>query len=406
MLQKPELIMPAGNLEKLEIAYRFGADACYIGMPDFSLRYRENQITQNDLKKAIKIANNLHKKLYVTINTYPHNKSIPYLIQHLKFLSKLEPDALIFSDPGVYNLTKKYYPEAELHLSVQATATNYETVKFWQKLDVKRIILARELSLAEIKKIHQIVPKIELEVFVHGAICMAYSGRCLLSKYLAGRDANQGDCAHTCRWKYKVLEESSRPNQFFPIQSDKHGSYILSSQDLSMIEHLNDLLKSGVKFFKVEGRAKNTNYVATIARAYRMAIDNMMTKKLFNKKLLAEIKSVSNRSFFTGFYYQKPTIPGNEISSTRIKGTYEFVGVVKSFDEKSYLVHIELKNQIKIGDNVEILTPNKIYKEEINELFDYNFKPIVSYNAGVKKEIILRTKNIYHKYDILRRKIS
>lgn len=398
--------MPAGNFEKLKAAYRFGADACYIGIPDFSLRYRENQITKFDLEKAVDLARKLKKKIYVTINTYPHNSSIKKIISHIKFLKQIKPDAIIFSDPGVFRLIKKYYKKAVLHLSVQATCTNYETVRFWQDQGVKRIILARELSLNEISEIHKKCPKIELESFVHGAICMAYSGRCLLSSYMTGRDANQGDCAHTCRWNYKVLEEDLRRSEYFPIYENMHGTHILSSKDLCLIKHLKEIHSSGIMSFKIEGRAKNINYVATIARAYRIAIDNMFNNK--NKdinKLLNEVKSVSNRGFFTGFYFKKPSQKDYQLNANRTEGTYEFIGIVNNFDKINMCAEVSIKGQINIGDNIEILTPKHILKQKISKMFSFSKKSIKIYHPGLDKPIYIKTKNILNEGDILRKKL-
>lgn len=411
---KPELLMPAGNLEKLKTAYRFGADACYIGIPDFSLRNRENQVTEDDIDPAVKYANKLGKKIYVTVNTYPHNERIKNYIKHIKFLAKIKPDALIFSDPGVYQLIKKYYPKAVLHLSVQATCTNYETVKFWQNMEVARIILARELSIKEIAQIHRHVPKIELECFVHGAICMAYSGRCLLSNYMTGRDSNQGDCAHPCRWDYKVLEEKLRPGEYFPIYENQHGSHILSSRDICMIDHLKDLYKAGVCSFKIEGRAKNVSYAATITRAYRKAIDDMGSGEKFDHKLLSEVKSVSNRGFFTGFYYKPPTQQDYQLDANRTEGTHDFIGIVRGIKKtnsqkpiaNSYqLLEIEVKGQIKVGDIVEFVTPNKIFKRKVSKMYNYQMKPIKIYHPGLKENIFIPFNLEISKGDIMRKKI-
>lgn len=409
-IKNPELLMPAGNYKKLITAFRFGADACYIGMPDFSLRYRENQISKKDIEKSINYAHKINKKIYITINTYPHNRSINKIIEHVKFLKKNKPDAIIFSDPGVFNLIKKYYPEAILHLSVQATCTNYETVRFWKKMGVSRIILARELSIKEIREIHKKIPDIELECFVHGAVCMAYSGRCLISNYLTGRDANQGDCAHSCRWNYKIkdyfLEENLRKNEFFPIYENKHGSHILSSRDLCMINNLKDIYKTGVMSFKIEGRAKNLNYIATIAKSYRKAIDDMILNNKFDKKLYDEVRSVSNRGFFTGFYFKKPSIKDHQLNANRTEGTYEFVGVVNKYNKSTKFAEIECKSQIKINDLVELLTPKKIYKFKINNLYNSNNKKIIIFNPGTKHLFKIKINAKIEIGDILRKNSS
>lgn len=405
----PELLMPAGNLEKLKTAYRYGADACYIGAPNFSLRYRENQIKESDIGKAIKYAHKLNKKIYVTINIFAHNENIKSIISHLKYLRKVKPDAIIFSDPGVFHLIKKYYPEAHLHLSVQSTATNFETVKFWRDQGVERIILARELSLKEIAEIHKQVPDIELETFVHGAMCMSYSGRCLLSNYLTGRDANRGDCAHTCRWNYTVkeyvLEENLRKGEYFPVFENQHGMHILSSQDMCLIEHLKTIKDAGVISFKIEGRAKNVSYVATIAKAYRQSIDDMMLGRKFNKKLLNEVKSVSNRGFCTGFYFGHPTLKNHQTDGNRTEGTHEFIGIVRNFDKKTQLAEIEIKGRIALGDKIEIVTPTDIKKETITEIFELNHKPVDHYNPGLKNNALIKLKSSIQVGDIIRKKI-
>lgn len=403
---KPELLMPAGNFEKLVTAFRFGADACYMGEPNFSLRYRENQTDNISLEKSIKYAHKINKKIYITINLYPHNEKISSIIKHIKLLRKLKPDAIIFSDPGVYNLIKKYYPEAVLHLSVQATATNYETIKFWQKLGIKRIILARELSLDEISEIHEKVPDIELETFVHGAICMAYSGRCLLSNYLTGRDANQGDCAHVCRWNYKVLEENLRPGEYMPIYENQHGTHILSSRDLCLIEHLKELKNAGICSFKVEGRAKNVSYVATIAKAYKQAINDIYKDQLFNKNLLKEVKTVSNRGFFTGFYFGKPQKFDQQLDANRTEGTYDFVGIVKTYNQIKKLAEIQVKGKITVGDTIEIITPNSISKIKITKIFTHSFKSVNCYNPGLKEHAYIKIDQKIEAGDILRKKIK
>lgn len=426
-ITKPELLLPAGNYEKAIAAFRYGADAIYIGMPSFSLRYRENQTTKNDLKKIVNHAHKINKKVYITLNIYPHNKSIKKIISHIKFLKNIKPDAIIFSDPGVYNLIKKNYPEAKLHLSVQATCTNYETVKFWQKLGIERIILARELSLKEIVEIHKKIPNIKLECFIHGAICMAYSGRCLISNYLTKRDANQGDCSHPCRWNYQIktkksfykttgyiknnnqeyyLEEDLRKKEYFPIFENEHGSHILSSKDLCLIKQLKKLYIAGISSYKIEGRAKNINYVSTIARAYRKAIDDMFENKKFNNDLYNEVLSVSNRGFFTGFYFKKPNIDDHQLNANRTEGTHEFTGIVKNYDKISKIAEIECKGKIKINDKIEILTPNNIYKIKIKKIFNNKNKKISYFNPGTKNYFLIKINKNIQKGDILRKKIN
>jgi len=409
-MKKPELIMPAGNLDKLKTAYRFGADSCYLGLSDYSLRYRENEITEKDLIEARIISKKLNKKIYITLNLYPHNEKIPKIIKHIKFLKKLKPDAIIFSDPGIYRLLKIHYKNAKLHLSVQATATNYETVNYWKEMGIKRVILARELSLEEIKEINKKVPDIELECFVHGAICMAYSGRCLLSNYMAQRDANQGDCAHSCRWNYKLhgfaLNESLRKDDYYEIYENDHGSHILSSRDLCMIEHLRQMKDAGITSFKVEGRSKNTIYVATIAKAYRLSIDDMVKNKKFNKQLKLEVNSVSNRGYFKGFYFKKPTIYDQQLDANRTDGLYLYIGIIKkTLSNNRYIVTI--KNKIKSMDNVEIISPNNLKLDKILSIYSKNKNKLISeFNAGVEDLITLKLNKKHCIGDIIRKKVD
>jgi putative protease len=301
--------MPAGNFDKLKYALMYGADAVYCGIPDFSLRMRVNEFDREILKEAVEYTHNLGKTIYVTVNTFPHKESIEKLKDYLKFLDKIKPDALIISDPGVIALTQEL-TSLPIHLSVQANTVNAYSAKFWHKQGVERIVIARELNLEEIQEIKNVSPDLELETFVHGAMCMSYSGRCLLSNFMTYRDSNQGDCAQSCRWKYKVhqakktkseilrkeiktndfvLEEQLRPKEYYPIEEDENGTHIMSSRDLCLIEHLKDLYKTGVISFKVEGRSKTIYYVATIARAYRKAIDDFMTDKPFDPNLITNM---------------------------------------------------------------------------------------------------------------------
>ena len=273
-MNKPELLSPAGSLEKLKTAIAFGADAVYIGLPDFSLRARINLFTPGKIKQAINYAHKLDKKVYVTFNIFAHNRHLEKLNKSIEFIKQAKPDAVIISDPGILSVLRKKLPQQELHLSTQANCTNWQAAKFWHEQGIKRIILARELSLKEIEQIHKKVPKLELETFVHGAMCMSYSGRCLLSKWFVDRSANLGDCVQPCRWEYNLA-----------IEQDQHGSYILNSKDLCLLEHLDKLRKAGVKSFKIEGRTKSTYYIANTTKAYREAIDKSRPTKEIKKDL-------------------------------------------------------------------------------------------------------------------------
>ena len=323
--QNMELIAPAGNLAKLETAFCFGADAVYCGIPDFSLRSRINEFNLAKLKQGIKFAHERGKKVYITLNIFSHNHHLSQVEKHIKLLKGLKPDGLIISDPGILGIVKKIWPTVKLHLSTQANCTNWQAAKFWHEQGISRIILAREVTLREIKEIHKRVPKVELECFVHGAMCMSYSGRCLLSKYYNDRSANLGDCTQPCRWKYEAqspkhktqiknqiqnsnencegmfLREKTRPDDLLTMEEDQHGSYIMNSKDLCLVDYLDKLKRVGITAFKIEGRAKSVYYVGNTVKVYRDAIDK--TKMVKDREL--ELKKCQNRGFTTGFLFGK-----------------------------------------------------------------------------------------------------
>lgn len=356
--------MPAGDMEKMRFAFQYGADAVYAGVPMLSLRARENKFNIETVREGVAYARSLKKKIYLTINIFPRNIKIPLLMKALKPLADLKPDGFIVADPGVIMLCKKLAPKIPLHLSVQANNVNWASAQFWHKQGISRIILAREISLKEIKEIHEKNPGLELEFFVHGSICMAYSGRCLISNYLSGRDSNQGICAHSCRWKYNVhLEEESRPNQFFKIEEDEHGAYVMNSKDLCLIEFLRELKDAGICSFKVEGRNKTIYYVATVARAYRRAIDDMEAKKPFNKEYLTELAKTSHRGFFPGFLMNDPQGKAHDYEKSLTHQTHEFVGVVRDTvkKRKKTLYQIEVKGRIEADTEYEAITPDDTF---------------------------------------------
>ncbi|MBI5414591.1 U32 family peptidase C-terminal domain-containing protein [Candidatus Peregrinibacteria bacterium] len=378
----PELLMPAGNLEKLKFAIAFGADAVYAGVPAYSLRARENQFNIEFLKETTKYCHDRKKKIYFTANIFPHNVKIPHFLRAMEKMMGLKPDAFIMADPGIIHLTKKHFPDAVIHLSVQANNVNWASAQFWHEQGIERIILSRELSLKEIQEISEKNPELEIECFVHGAICMAYSGRCLLSNYFTYRDANQGTCAHSCRWKYKLhegkenyageveeyvplsgnfyLEEEERPKQMLEIDEDQYGTYIMNSKDLCLLEYLPDLIKARVSSLKVEGRSKTIYYAAITARAYRMAIDAIQKKKFTKKiidELLDEVFSTSNRGYIPGFLVGNPKEKGQEYEERKELGTHVFAGVVRS--RKGNEVEMECRNRLDIGDELEFCFPNK-----------------------------------------------
>lgn len=401
-MQKPELLMPAGNLDKLKIAFQYGADVVYAGIPSLSLRMRVNDFDNSSLEEGISYAHKLGKKIYITVNIFPHNEKISLIKENLKWVSKNKPDAVIISDLGVLRLANEICPKIPIHVSTQANTVNYESAKFWRDLGAKRIILGRELSLKEIAEIHKKVSGIEFEAFCHGSMCMAYSGRCFLSMFMAGRDANQGDCAHPCRWKYKAgadcnpplrktdinysLEEQERPGEMIPIEEDDQGVHIMSSKDLCMIEHIKAMISAGICSLKVEGRAKTEIYIATIAKAYRKAIDDVCHGDEFDKKLLDEVQATSHRDFFTGFYFGKPGPSDHTFKSTRSFSTHDFVGLVVG--KKGDLYEIEIRNPLEPGDEVEILTPNDLFEQKVDHFFDLNGKLMERAHGGIGKVLV------------------
>ncbi|MFH1720281.1 MAG: U32 family peptidase C-terminal domain-containing protein [Patescibacteria group bacterium] len=405
-MKKPELILPAGSLDKLKIGYQYGGDVCYVGVPSFSLRARENQFNDEFLAEAIKVARDEGKKIYVTTNIYPHNAKIKAFEEHVKKLAKLKPDALICADPGVISIVKEHYPDAKIHLSVQANAMNYRSVKFWKDLGISRVILPRELTIDEIKEIREQVPDIELECFVHGAICVAYSGRCLMSAYMLSRDSNQGACAHSCRWKYKILEEAERPGEYMPVYEDEQGTYLFNSKDLCALPYLKELMDAGVCGFKVEGRSKTVHYLATIAKVYRKAIDDMCDGKPFNKGLMDLVNKTANRSFIPG-YLKKPFgedsiyYPNNSPQQS-----YQFIGVVREHGglNRDDLYGVELKNRIEKGNKLEIMTPDSEFTEEVTEICDLEGETLNEAHGGTHN-VYLKLKEKFPSGAIIRKKL-
>ncbi|MFZ5688103.1 MAG: peptidase U32 family protein [Bacillota bacterium] len=357
--KSPELLAPAGDLEKLKIAFHFGADAVYLAGKKFGLRASANNFSTQEMAEGIALAHRLGKRVYVAVNIYAHNRDIEDMPNYLAELSSLGADGLIVSDPGIIRLVLENAPGLPLHLSTQANTTNWSSALFWATVGVKRLVLARELTLSEIAEISTKVD-IELEGFVHGAMCIAYSGRCLLSNYFTGRSANKGECTHPCRWRYHLMEQT-RPGVFLPIEEDDRGTYVMSSKDLCMLEHILALVNSGLMSFKIEGRMKSIHYVATVINAYRHAIDNFMINSAYiiDQWLLEEVKKAGTRGFSTGFYFGQPSFEAQELEKSARDTEAEFVGIVKESQPEKERVIVEQRNHFAIGDLLEVLEPRK-----------------------------------------------
>lgn len=358
---KPELLIPAGSLEVLKTAVIFGADAVYIGGEAFGLRAKAKNFSREDMAEGIRFAHAHGAKVHVTANILAHNDDLAGAGEYFKELKELKPDALIVADPGMFMLAKEICPEIELHVSTQANNTNYETFKFWHAQGAKRVVTARELSLAEIKEIRKRIPAdLEVESFIHGAMCISYSGRCLLSNYFTGRDANQGACTHPCRWKYSVVEEK-RPGEYLPVYENERGTYIFNSKDLCMIEHIPEMIQAGIDSFKIEGRMKTALYVATVARTYRKAIDDYLESEEKYRGNMewyrAEISKCTYRQFTTGFYFGRPDENTQIYDTNTYVNEYIYLGMVEEIDEKGR-ARIEQRNKFRVGDDIEIMKPD------------------------------------------------
>ena len=423
---KIELIAPAGNLEKLKTALAFGADAVYAGIPDFSLRVRINDFDLAKLKEATEYCHQQKKKIYVTTNIFAHNRHLEALPKYIKELKKLGVDALIISDPGIISLVKKNWPEARIHLSTQANCTNWSAAKFWYDQGVRRVVLGRETTLAEIKEIKRKVPKLELEYFAHGAMCMAYSGRCFLSKYFLDRSANLGDCVQPCRWRFNAsqipnsklqdtnndsifISEENRPGMPLELVSEEGGSYILNSKDLCLLPYLRDLVEAGVTSFKIEGRAKSVYYQAMVAGIYSHVTHNLklITKKEINY-LYKELETkLVHRGYTTGFLLGEKA--DQNLHETHIKAEWEFCGmVVKGNAEKNNLVKIKVHNTLKVGDELELVQPQyEVKKFVLKKLYDEKTGEAISEaHGGQDKYFLLEIKNPVGDWGVIRRRTS
>lgn len=370
VLKKPELLAPAGNMEKMRMALLYGADAVYLAGKSFGMRAQSGNFTEEELGEAVEIAHSMGKKVYVTVNIMPHNEELEQLPDYLKILQAKQVDALIVSDLGVWRLIQEHIKDMPVHISTQANNVNWASALTWQEMGAQRIVLARELSLPEIKKIREKC-QAQLEMFVHGAMCIAYSGRCLLSSYMTGRDANQGMCAQACRWGYNLVEEQ-RPGEYFPVFEDEHGTYVFNSRDLCLLEYLPQLIDAGVDSFKIEGRMKSVHYVATVVSVYRQAIDSYLASPkdfVAKKEWQEELAKISHRSYTNGFIEGRPNENAQVYTTSSYQQTHDFVGLVNDYAD-GFLI-IEQRNNVKQGETLEIVEPSgKISSLDLVEMFD------------------------------------
>ena len=406
LFKKPELLAPAGDFEKLKMAVTYGADAVYIGGKLFGLRANAKNFDDNELKTAIEYAHDHHVKVYVAVNIYAKNKDFDGLESYLQMLKDINADAVLVADPGVLSVAQKI-SGLNIHISTQANVTNFESALFYKNNGASRIVLARELSLDEIKYINQKTAPFETEVFVHGAMCVSFSGRCLLSNYMTSRDGNQGDCAQPCRWKYHLMEDK-RPGEYFPVYEDENGTYIMNSKDLCMIQHIPQLVASGVSSLKIEGRMKTAYYVAVVTRAYRQAIDDYFeSTELYESKkdlYMKEILKSSHREFFTGFYLASPNeTEGQSQESAVYTSTHEFIGIVQEYDAENKIAMVEQRNKFSVGDEVEFVMGG--FTQKIIEMFDNNGAAISS-APHPQHMIKVRVDRPVEKYDIMRKEAT
>lgn len=408
-MRKIELLVPASSLEVLKIAVIFGADAVYIGGEAFGLRAKAKNFTMEEMAEGIAFAHEHNVKVYVTANILAHNYDLDGVRKYFEELSAMKPyrpDGLIIADPAIFMIAKEVCPEIERHISTQANNTNYGTFQFWYGMGAKRVVTARELSLREIKEIRENIPKdMDIETFIHGAMCISYSGRCLLSNYFTGRDANKGACTHPCRWKYSVMEEK-RPGEYFPVYENERGTYIFNSKDLCMIEHIPDLIDAGIDSYKIEGRMKTALYVATVARTYRKAIDDYLeSPEKYQANMpwyLDQISNCTYRQFTTGFFYGKPSEETQIYDNNTYEKGYTYLGIVGPVNEDG-LYRIEQRNKFSVGETIEVMKPN-------GENIEVTVKRLVD-EKGQEMESCPHPQQVFYvdlgveldEYDILRR---
>lgn len=408
-MRKTELLIPAGSLDVLKTAVIYGADAVYIGGEAFGLRAKARNFSIEEMQEGIAFAHERGVKVYVTANILAHNGDLPGVEAYFKELKQAEPDALIISDPGVFDIARRVLPDTDIHISTQANNTNYGTYQFWHRMGAKRVVSARELSLEEIRQIRANIPQdMEIESFIHGAMCISYSGRCLLSNFLTGRDANQGACTHPCRWKYSLVEET-RPGEYMPVYEGERGTYIFNSKDLCMIEYIPELVEAGIDSFKIEGRMKTALYVATVARTYRKAIDDFRKDpKLYRENMewyKAEIGKCTYREFTTGFYFGKPTEDAQIYDSNTYVKNYTYLGTVEETDGNGAF-RMEQKNKFSVGETVEVMKPDgRNLTAVVREIRDEEGNPQES-TPHPKQQLWVDLGMDVEVYDILRKKTA
>lgn len=405
-MRKIELLAPAGSFDKLKTAIYFGADALYMGGSNFGLRAYADNFNNEELKEAVKYAHERDKKIYITTNIFARNSDIKALEEFFKYLEEIKVDGVLISDLGVISVCKKVAPSLTIHVSTQANTTNVETVKVYKEMGVKRVVVARELSLKEIKEIKDVIPDIEIEAFVHGAMCIAYSGRCLLSNVLTNRESNRGECVQACRWEY-MIHEVSRPNNPLTIEQDDKGTYILNSRDLNMLKHLDDLYNAGVDSLKIEGRMKSNYYVASVVNAYRRALDSFYKNEKYtvDDVLIRELEKTSHRKYTTGFFYGRDYDEKECLDTSYPTQEYEFMAEV--LDEKDGIVTVEMRNRFKEGDVLEILSPSDSFNKKIviPKMINEKGEEVVDAKL-VQEKLSFRSDIKLSKGDILRKEIK
>ncbi len=402
---KTELLAPAGDFEKLKFALHYGADAVYLSGKNYGLRAFAGNFTNKEIEEAVEYAHAYNKKVYITVNMYPHNEDLVGLDKYLIYLQKINIDAIIVADPGVYKIAREVAPNLSIHISTQATIVNWSGIKFWEDLGgVERVVLARELTLEEIEEI-KAKTNVELEIFIHGAMCMSYSGRCLISNYMIGRDSNRGSCAQPCRWNYALVEER-RPGVYYPIEEDSSGSYIFNSNDMCLLKELPLLLRCEIDSFKIEGRMKSIFYVATIVRAYRKVLDSLEKNEVVDWEYwYQELDKISHRAYSTGFFLNnQKDISQIHKESAGYFQPYEFIGVVHGYNKETQIATVEQRNKFSVGDTVEFFGINyQEYQLTITEMYDINGKEIESANHA-QETMLLKVPFEVFAMDLIRKR--